>query len=281
MQALLQALVSTDAMSLPHPLTGVMMPTGQKLSGLHWMTATTQTLAARTASMTLTTETEVATQTTPWIGEPLCGPLAMLGGLCACKPLSIYLAVTKTTFFFRREGSRSMMGDREGQVSTGRYLSCGVARADGREGWFHLMLPAAHTALAPLYHDRGAGHLSPTLHPGGRCLLCPLRGVIRPARLSYYVHPWGELTWALTSVCTLAFPLHQAFLAQTLDTILFTTLCPWFPFTRLPLGLSVAVGHSFLSPLLCIRCHPGVTTFHTDTCVIICMHRCCSAKEGR
>lgn len=53
-----------------YPITGVMMPTGQKPNGPHWMTATTQILDARTASMTSTTETGDAIPTTLWTGEP-------------------------------------------------------------------------------------------------------------------------------------------------------------------------------------------------------------------
>lgn len=87
--------MSTDTTSMPHTLTGAMMPTGQKLSGPHWMTATTQTLAARTVFMTLITETEVATQTTLWIGEPLCGPWPVGGGeeLYVCKPLPVWISL--------------------------------------------------------------------------------------------------------------------------------------------------------------------------------------------
>lgn len=66
------------------------MPTGQKPSGQHWMTATTQTLAARTASTILTTETGAVTPTTLWTGKPLDGPMTMLGGLCAGTPLTVW-----------------------------------------------------------------------------------------------------------------------------------------------------------------------------------------------
>lgn len=73
-----------------YPIAGVMMPTGQKPNGPHWMTATTQILDARTASMTSTTETGAAIPTTPWTGEPHRGPMTMLGGLCAHRPLPIW-----------------------------------------------------------------------------------------------------------------------------------------------------------------------------------------------
>lgn len=52
------------------PLPGEMMPIGQKLSGLPWMSATTLTSAARTASTTLTTGIGAATQTTRLTGQP-------------------------------------------------------------------------------------------------------------------------------------------------------------------------------------------------------------------
>lgn len=54
-------------------MAGEMMPIGQKLSGLHWKIVTTQTSAARTAFMTLTTETEDAIPTILWIGEKVHG----------------------------------------------------------------------------------------------------------------------------------------------------------------------------------------------------------------
>lgn len=105
--------MSTCHTSASHPITGEMMPIGQKLSGLHWKIVTTQTSAARTAFMTLTTETEDAIPTILWIGV---GPWPCWEGCVHANPP--HLDLTETTFF-RREGSRSMMGDREGQVSIG------------------------------------------------------------------------------------------------------------------------------------------------------------------
>lgn len=54
-------------------MAGEMMPIGQKLNGLLWMTVTTQTSAARTAFTTLTTETEAVIPTILWIGEKVHG----------------------------------------------------------------------------------------------------------------------------------------------------------------------------------------------------------------
>jgi hypothetical protein len=103
-----------------HPITGEMMPIGQKLNGLLWMTVTTQTSAARTAFTTSTTETEAVIPTILWIGV---SPWPCWEGSVHANPP--HLGLTETTFF-RREGSRSMMGDREGQVSIGCCFSCGM-----------------------------------------------------------------------------------------------------------------------------------------------------------
>lgn len=133
---------------------GEMMPTGRKPSGPPWTSATIRTSTARIASTTLTTGTGAATPTTLLTGQPgfpqpaprvqaffvlvqpsrqrtkvglqgsaspprpsecvvPTGKWFSFGGLttCASSPYSFLSLV------FRREGSRSMMGEREGQVS--------------------------------------------------------------------------------------------------------------------------------------------------------------------
>lgn len=115
------------------------MPIGQKLSGLHWMTVTTQTSAARTAFTTLTTETEAAIPTTLWIGV---GPWPCWEGCVHAYPL--HLGLTETTFF-RREGSRSMVGDREGQVSIECCFSYGMGSLSTDCQWSTVLLLSSRT----------------------------------------------------------------------------------------------------------------------------------------
>lgn len=117
------------------------MPIGQKLNGLRWMTVTTQTSVARTAFMTSTTETEAAIPTTLWIGV---GPWPCWEGCVHANPP--HLCLTETTFF-RREGSRSMMGDREGQVS-----SCGMGSLSIDWWWSTVLLLSLCTMATVVSH---------------------------------------------------------------------------------------------------------------------------------